>query len=402
MARHEDRQRDFGPRRGVVTSIGCAGEPMVHRAHLAGRRPRNSAPGQPINHTLYMPQVCRGVACLLVAVYHGAALVDRGYGLKPLLSLTEFGFSGVHMFFVISGLIIYHAHRRDLDDPRTVPRYVLKRLVRIYPFYWIAFMALGGRKVFSGRMEIGEFLTNALFFSSTRDLVIAVSWTLAYEILFYGVFIALLVKRSLGVAAFAAWFVLVSLNHHYDFAEWVGLDLINALFGLGLLTSVAVIALRSRLDQSHRDRAAIGSLAAGTAVFLGTAWYCLSLPDRNAGVWGNLPLTLGFGTGSALLLFASVSEKVEGFLKRRRLLLLIGDASYSIYLLHFYFQKRASNAIRSLDWVPSGEKTQAKALLLLASIMIVSVGCGILVHKLIEKPVLTRSRKWLGISGSAR
>ena len=323
----------------------------------------------------------------------------------PLFGLTEFGFAGVHLFFVISGLIIYHAHRRDLDDPRNTPRYLLKRLVRIYPFYWIVFMILGGRKVFTSRMGIGEFLSNALLFSSSKALVVSVSWTLAYEMIFYGLFVAFLVRRSLGAAVFAAWCVLLVLNHRYaffPFGECVALDLINLLFLFGLLSSVSVIALRRSLGPRSRDWIGFASLAAGTVVFACTAAYCLSLPDRKVGVWYSLPLTLGFGTGSALLLFASVSGRIEGFLKRQRLLLLIGDASYSIYLVHFYFQKRAANALRSLGWIPSGEKSQATALVLLAAILVVSIGAGILIHKLIEKPVLARSRQWLGIGASVR
>jgi peptidoglycan/LPS O-acetylase OafA/YrhL len=360
---------------------------------------------QQVDHTLYMPQVCRGLACLLVAVYHGAALVGRWYGETPLHGLTEFGFSGVHIFFVISGLIIYHAHRRDLNDPRSARRYLQKRFVRIYPFYWIVLLMLGGGKLLSGRLEIDDFLTNALFFSSSKPLVVAVSWTLAYEMIFYGLFVAFLVQRSLGVAVFAAWFALVVLNHHYafyPFGECVGLDLINLLFLFGLLTSLAVIALRDGLQPSLRDRIGLASLVAGIAVFACTAWYFLSLPDRKMGVWYSLPLTLGFGTSSALMLLASVSGTIEGFLKRQRLLLLIGDASYAVYLVHFYLQKRTFYAIRSLDWVPSGETTQASALLLLAAIMIASVGGGILIHRLIEKPVLTRTRQWLGIGASTR
>ena len=81
---------------------------------------------------------------------------------------------------------------------------------------------------------------------------------------------------------------------------------------------------------------------------------------------------------------------------------MIGDASYSIYLVHFFFQKRVSNGLRSLDWIPAGEKTQAKALLLLAVIMAISVACGIIIHKWIEKPVLAKCREWLRIGGSAR
>lgn len=360
---------------------------------------------QRVDSTIYTPQVCRGLACLLVAVYHGAGLVNHKYGETWLLGVAGFGYSGVHMFFVISGLIIYHAHRRDLDDFRKAPRYLLKRLVRIYPIYWIVFMLLGGRKVFWGRLGIGDFLSNALFFNAGKSPIVAVSWTLTYEVIFYGIFVAFLVRRSLGVAVFAAWFVLLVLNHHYafyPFGECLALDQINVLFLFGLLTALAVIAMRDRLEPSLRDRIGLSSLAAGTVVFACTAWYYLSLPDPNMFVWSSLPLTLGFGTGSALLLFASVSGSIEAFLKRRWLLLLIGDASYSIYLVHLYFQKRTFNAIHSLGWVPEGEKTQATALLLLAAVLVVSVGCGILIHKLVEKPVLARSREWLRIGKSAR
>ncbi|MBP9806629.1 MAG: acyltransferase [Candidatus Accumulibacter sp.] len=352
--------------------------------------------------TLYMPQVCRGVACLLVAVFHGSALIGNWYHEKPLLTLVNFGFSGVHMFFVISGLIIYHAHYRDIDNFRQVPGYLLKRLVRIYPLYWIVLFFLGGWKVLADRMEIGDFLSNALFFFSSRSLVIAVSWTLAYEMLFYGMFIAFIVRRSLGLAVFAAWFGLVALNHFYHFATLIGFNLLNILFMFGLLTSAAVMALRSRLSQNGRDWIGIASIVAGTVIFSYTAWWYIALDDPQLYFWDSLPLALGFGTGSALLLLASVSEKVEGVLKRQRFLLLIGDASYSIYLLHFFFEKHTSNGIRSLNWGLAGEKTQAKALLMLAVILLVAIGGGILVHKLVEKPLLAKCRRWLRIGEAGR
>lgn len=352
--------------------------------------------------TLYTPQICRGLACLLVAVYHGAALIGSWYGEKPLLTLSNFGFSGVHMFFVISGLIIYHAHRNDVDNFYRVPDYLLKRLVRIYPLYWIVFIFSGGWKVFTNRMEVGDFFLNALLFTSSKSLLVAVAWTLAYEMVFYGIFITFIVKRSLGILVFATWFVLVALNDHYHFANLIGLNLINTLFMLGLLTSATVMALRKHLGEDSRDWIGIVSLITGTLIFVGTACWYILLDDPTLPVWNNLTLTLGFGIGSALLLLASVSARLEGFWKRQRWLLLIGDASYSIYLVHFFFQKRVSNGLRSLDWVPAGEKTQAKALLLLAVIMAISVACGIIIHKWIEKPVLAKCREWLKLGGSAR
>jgi peptidoglycan/LPS O-acetylase OafA/YrhL len=146
----------------------------------------------------------------------------------------------------------------------------------------------------------------------------------------------------------------------------------------------------------------IASLIAGTFIFGCTAWWYIALDNPQLYVWDSLPLALGFGMGSSLLLLASVSVKIETLLKQQRFLLLIGDASYTIYLVHFFFQKHTSNGIRSLNWGLDGEKTQAKALLLLAVIMAVSIGSGILVHKLVEKPILSRCRKWLRIGGGGR
>ncbi|MBK7954315.1 MAG: hypothetical protein IPK02_10350 [Candidatus Accumulibacter sp.] len=93
--------------------------------------------------------------------------------------------------------------------------------MRIYPLYWIVLFFLGGWKVLADRMEIGDFLSNTLFFFpagrwSSRQL------DSAYEMLFYTMSIAFIVRRSLGLAVFAAWFDLVALNHFYHFATLIG------------------------------------------------------------------------------------------------------------------------------------------------------------------------------------
>ena len=191
------------------------------------------------------------------------------------------------------------------------------------------------------------------------------------------------------------------MNHRYHFADFVGLSIPG---GRPVRAGTAHVGRGDRPAQPTRaqvaaTRSEIATVIARIVVFLCTTRYCLSLPDRyiEVWIWESLPLTLGFGTGAALLLFAMVSNQMKRILERRRILLLIGDTSYSIFLLHFYFQKRTSNAIRSLGWVPSGEKNQLTALLLLAAIMLVSVGCGILIHNRVEKPLLSRCRRWLRV-----
>ena len=348
--------------------------------------------------TLYTTQVCRGLACLLVTFYHGWGIVDEWYHVKPLLNPSNFGFSGVHMFFVISGLIIYYAHRRDVDNYHRIPAYFLKRLVRIYPLYWIVLFVVFDWETFANSMKLVDFLSNAFFFSSSQPLIVNVSWTLAYELIFYVIFIAFIIKRTLGLVLFTAWFSLVGLNYHYHITNMIGLDLLNILFMLGLVTAAVLISLRNKLDQNQRDLIGIGSLVAGTVIFVYTAWWYISLDGAKMSVWNSLPLTIGFGTGTALLLMASVSAKMEAFWKRQRFLLLIGNASYAIYLVHFKCMSYLAKTISSLDWHfwgLAGERTQIKSRILLAVMVLLSVIFGIIIHKLVEKPILAIFRQWV-------
>lgn len=348
--------------------------------------------------TLYTTQVCRGLACLLVTFYHGWGVVGEWYHVKPLLNPSNFGFSGVHMFFVISGLIIYYAHLRDVDNYHRIPAYLLKRLVRIYPLYWIVLFVVFDWETFTNSMKLGDFLSNAFFFSSSQPLIVNVSWTLAYELMFYVIFVAFIFKRMLGLVLFTVWFSLVGLNYHYHITNMIGLDLLNTLFMLGLVTAAVLISLRNKLDQNQRDLIGLGSLVTGTVIFVYTAWWYISLDGAKMSVWNSLPLTIGFGTGTALLLMASVSAKMEAFWKRQRFLLLIGNASYSIYLVHFKCMSYLAKTISSLDWHfwgLAGERTQIKSRILLAVMVLLSVIFGIIIHKLVEKPIIHIFRKWV-------
>ena len=67
---------------------------------------------------LYSIQAYRGLAVLIVVFFHGASKVGRKYGIVPFNDFFDTGFSGVHLFFVLSGFIIVTAHVKDIDVPR--------------------------------------------------------------------------------------------------------------------------------------------------------------------------------------------------------------------------------------------------------------------------------------------
>src|SRR5262249_22225839 len=84
-------------------------------------------------------QALRGVACLLVVVYHAAGIeATFGLGFSPLHPVQRFGAAGVDLVFVVSGFIMASTSRADLGRVARLPRYLFRRFWRIYPAYWAA------------------------------------------------------------------------------------------------------------------------------------------------------------------------------------------------------------------------------------------------------------------------
>jgi peptidoglycan/LPS O-acetylase OafA/YrhL len=340
---------------------------------------------------IYTVQAWRGLAVVLVVLFHGSGMVSARYGVEPLGGVFRYGFSGVHLFFVLSGFIILSAHARDIGRPGRVFYYLGRRIIRIYPLYLLIFMIWGGWRLFVGKMPPAEFFSNAILFSSHSKLVIPVSWTLAYEIIFYLLFCGLILSRWIGFAVILAWAVAVVLNDGQ--AGYHALHRFNLLFIFGLLAGLGFFQAR-KLPRNIRNALSDASLALGALTFAGTAYYYSTL-NLGPSDWPEHPLTiLGFGLASALLLLAAASDRVEGFFARFGLAGLLGNASYSIYLVHLQFERMALDATKPIAWIWSGAKDRLTSNLLLALVAITAVALGIAVHLKVERPLLAflRSR----------
>lgn len=346
---------------------------------------------------LYTVQAYRGLAVILVVLFHGTIIVANRYGVPPFLDVFRFGFSGVHLFFVLSGFIILTAHIKDIGVPGRLGWYVSRRVIRIYPLYWIIFFVWGGWKLVSLNPNINEFALNAFLFTSKSKLVIPVSWTLLYEILFYAIFAVLVIHKRIGVSLIVIWFVSIlftkgSVSYHF-------LHPFNLLFIFGL-TAAALFHWLKKLSASAIKIISMTSLALGAIMFLGTAVYYSTLTvDQSA--WPEHPVTIiGFGLASFLLVVASASESIDNFFKERSLLGLIGNGSYAIYLVHIQFEKIAYDAVKSVDRIwKAGEQSQIISDLLLLFIAIVAVLCGIIIHLAVERPLLSFLREKVNTAG---
>ena len=150
----------------------------------------------------------RAFAMLSVFLFHGALTAPRLVDLAPdLLAHLD---TGVQVFFVLSGFLIYRqfvaAHLAGESVP-SLRRYSVRRFARIYPAYWLALgvlVWLGSVSVF-GHPWRHITLTQSYFRDLTGEAGLSVAWTLTVEVTFY-VFAPLwsLVVRQLRARPFVA------------------------------------------------------------------------------------------------------------------------------------------------------------------------------------------------------
>ena len=161
----------------------------------------------------YLPslQVFRGVAAILVAFVHATSQYELNMPVGFLANWFTFGHTGVDFFFVLSGFIIWFIHSGDIGKPSTFQNFAWKRLVRIYPAYWVV-LAIRVALFFTAYSAADNINTwevaKALLLWPARDPIVAVSWTLSHEMLFYSIFgIAILLPKRVSVVLAAAWTV---------------------------------------------------------------------------------------------------------------------------------------------------------------------------------------------------
>ncbi len=303
-----------------------------------------------MKQSLVVLQAFRGLAAVLVVVFHVSHSIfgQAKYWLaRPFGDVFEFGHAGVEFFFVLSGFIIYFVHRRDIGQPGRLRHFAWKRIRRIYPTYWVVLLLV--TPVFyvfaatgTGVERLPSVWVDSLLLVHVLrggGEVLSVSWTLFHEVLFYGVFALSIASRRLGAVAFLAWMAACAGVYGWggDLPEAVlfYLSPLHLLFAMGM--GAAWMVGRGRV-------AAPGLLAVlGAGIFAAVAV---------AKVWAapvsDDTLSLGYGLGSAILLVGAVELERRGRLVVPGFLAFLGDASYSVYLVHVVALSIAAKLLRRL------------------------------------------------------
>jgi len=146
-----------------------------------------------------MPELdtLRGAAVLLVLFFHGFYFIAgaaRFHGpVRWFLLFTNMGWTGVNLFFVLSGFLITGILLDSQSHPEYYRNFYLRRALRILPAYYavlLVVLAVGRTDLTTRHVSWGFFALSLVYLSNVTMLLgvpmqYAVLWSLAVEEHFY-------------------------------------------------------------------------------------------------------------------------------------------------------------------------------------------------------------------------
>jgi len=343
-------------------------------------------------------QYLRGVAALMVAYFHlaGQYPAYTAFFRQRLLGFETLS-SGVDVFFVISGFIILISSRNLRPGA-----FLVRRLMRIAPLYWIltlvvAVLAVLVPSLFRTTLVSPEYLLKSLLFvpyanpGQNGDLVplIVPGWSLNFEMFFYLLFAALLlwplrlriaISGAVFLVLLAGALLLQSAGRWRELAFFGNFKIFE--FWMGMI--IAQLYLQRRL--------ALPRWSCITVTALGFALLVLGIPSGVLPADGWAESVFFHIVPAAMIVLGAVAAEQHRPMPRLPFLLLLGDASYSLYLTHIF-----SLGVARAIWAHWGfeEVTVLHVLAFAAFSMTLVVLAALAVYLWVEKPMLEQLHRLL-------
>jgi peptidoglycan/LPS O-acetylase OafA/YrhL len=239
------------------------------------------------------------------------------------------GAAGVDLFFVISGFVMVYASVDLFGRPHTRWQFAQQRLTRIVPLYWLisgvllihALLRYDAAGLLRADLSPQVLAASFFFIPIPRpdgDLgpLLRGGWTLEYEMFFYLLFaVCLSLPKRAAVAATAGLLIAV-IAIAIPFSRWPAPVAIEFIYGM-VIALIAAEAKCSRFTARVLIVGGVAGLAATSEVS--------SLSAFRFAAWG-IPSAL-IVAGATLYPFG-----LKGRLWAP--LLILGNASYALYLVH--------------------------------------------------------------------
>jgi exopolysaccharide production protein ExoZ len=294
------------------------------------------------------------------------------------------GFSD--LFFVVSGFVLAESSR---GRPTRASTFLLKRLMRIVPLYWLVtavvfISTLFGFRTFGLISPEFPLLLRSLLFLPTFEggsvvgPILFVGWTLNFQVLLYVLFALSLATRRLiapEISLFVLIFAILAAPQFVSNAElaYFSSEILLAFY-FGALVS-ALFKVKPPIEERHSARFFVVFLVGGSALL--TAFVLLLGPP----LLGHLHLLTG--GAATLVVFGASGLERKGCRVRDGRLLTQGAASYSIFLYHPLVLQLTGKAM-----ILTGlNKTIPGTLVGYAGTLVAVAFTGVVAYKYIEQPM---------------
>ncbi len=304
-------------------------------------------------------QDLRGIAVLYVVLFH----VGNICGYRIFIH----GATGVSLFFIISGFIIAFVHKND-RGVRDAVIFIKKRMARIYPPFIITMFVTLFLFVCTGmgsdfHRDIINIARNILLIQLPTQSIHPYSWSLVYELYYYLTFCLFVIIFRINIILYATLMAMPFIIMHYGFGINADADMIvfkgaNIFFGVGAIAGYFFDKLKFET----------GYIATSAALLL-----FIATPFLYKGFWLFLAVT-------AILFIVYLQSRYSiGFLNK------IGNASYSIYLIHAIVLMILKTVIKSRN------------VYIFVLLLVVSLLSGYLYYVFVEKKMIRLAYKLLRI-----
>jgi exopolysaccharide production protein ExoZ len=308
-------------------------------------------------------QILRGIAAMLVVSHHS---LEESLAISTKIApewLIRIGASGVDIFFVISGFIIYSVtYGREPRNPE-------QALVLWLSGYFYRSLHLDA-----------QILGCSFLLLPSSKLIIGVAWTLVYEMYFYYLFSLTLWLRNARIAILTTTcligtgLVLSNLLPEGDIKHFLS-NPIALEFCFGLVLSYFIH------NQVLSGVWLRYMWVPGLILMVAAAVFAENTYSNTAGPAQDVRY-LEWGLPALLVAVSFIKMRFDKSLLTR-ILVPIGDASYSIYLTHPTMMILFATLVKYhvLKPIPY-------PIILPLLLVVISVVFGLLIHYSIERPVL--------------
>ena len=342
----------------------------------------------------------RAIAAIMVFVYHNRKYWRYDLPFEVMRFISEWHV-GVTVFFVLSGfLLAYRYEEKPIESRKSYLKYILLRIARIFPLYWILLSVYFLDRAYSKDVDT-YFLQYSLFYSlfekySVSGIVQA--WSLTVEFFFYllSPLLFLLLKKSwVHCILFLIGFFLVGWSIGYGL-HWFNGNAKGLLYPFKFMVGSTFFGrslefffgmLLAYLMKQQKGIQFLGKLKKptlwGGIGILGMI-FAIRFFARNNFVhgvefWqGRLIHELFLPVAIVVFFWGLMSEKTwVSRILSTRFFVLLGNASFVFYLIHLsYFNMK----LKSYIYLPDRN-------------FVLLWICSIIIYFLLEKPLYEGCRK---------